>query len=594
MSARRATVALLLAVLLAAPCSPHGRPPPTTAAAVSTAATRCARRSPTRTSTSSWPTASPTATPPTTPAAWAPTRWSPASTRPSRLLQRRRPQGPAARRSTTSAASAPRRSGSRRASRTRRCSSRTGRPPATTATGSPTSRRSTRTSGTNADLRALVDDAHGRGMKVYFDIITNHTADVIGYEERRPPGLRHQGRRRPTGRRPGGRSTTATTPARPTSRALDPATSFPYVPMLDPAEENLKVPAWLNDVTLYHNRGDTTFVGENSLLRRLLRPRRPVHREPPRRRGHDRRLQDVDPRLRRRRLPHRHDEARQRRVLAGVRSGVLRLRARARASASSSCSARSSTPRRTSRRTSRPATGCRRCSTSRSRTRPATSRRAAPTRDASTTFFAADDWYTDADSNVYQLPTFLGNHDMGRIGWFVQTDNPGAGDAEWMARDRLAHELMYFSRGNPVIYYGDEQGFTGSGGDQVARQTMFASQVPRLPRRRPARHRRDPRAGQLRAVAPALPVDQRPRRAHPRPTRRCATVRSSTGSRPAARRLRVLPDRPQGPARVRGRAEQRRGGADRRHPDLRRGRQGFTKRVRRRGRATRGRRPTGR
>jgi hypothetical protein len=37
---------------------------------------------------------------------------------------------------------------------------------------------------------------------------------------------------------------------------------------------------------------------------------------------------------------------------------------------------------------------------------------------------------------------------------------------------------MYFSRGNPVVYYGDEQGFTGTGGDQVARQTMFASQVP--------------------------------------------------------------------------------------------------------------------
>src|SRR5918997_2320829 len=37
--------------------------------------------------------------------------------------------------------------------------------------------------GTNAELRALVDAAHTRGMKVYFDIITNHTADVIGYEE---------------------------------------------------------------------------------------------------------------------------------------------------------------------------------------------------------------------------------------------------------------------------------------------------------------------------------------------------------------------------------------------------------------------------
>ena len=36
---------------------------------------------------------------------------------------------------------------------------------------------------------------------------------------------------------------------------------------------------------------------------------------------------------------------------------------------------------------------------------------------------------------------------------------------------------MYFSRGNPVVYYGDEQGFTGAGGDQDARQTLFASRV---------------------------------------------------------------------------------------------------------------------
>jgi hypothetical protein len=34
-------------------------------------------------------------------------------------------------------------------------------------------------------------------------------------------------------------------------------------------------------------------------------------------------------------------------------------------------------------------------------------------------FFVDDDWYIDADSNVYQLPTFLGNHDMGRIGLFI-------------------------------------------------------------------------------------------------------------------------------------------------------------------------------
>src|SRR5690606_13488936 len=41
----------------------------------------------------------------------------------------------------------------------------------------------------------------------------------------------------------------------------------------------------------------------------------------------------------------------------------------------------------------------------------------------------------------------------------------------------LAHELMYLTRGQPVVYYGDEQGFAGSGGDKDARQTLFATQV---------------------------------------------------------------------------------------------------------------------
>src|SRR3954447_18013627 len=35
--------------------------------------------------------------------------------------------------------------------------------------------------GTNEDLATLVDAAHERGIKVYFDIISNHTADVIRY-----------------------------------------------------------------------------------------------------------------------------------------------------------------------------------------------------------------------------------------------------------------------------------------------------------------------------------------------------------------------------------------------------------------------------
>ena len=45
---------------------------------------------------------------------------------------------------------------------------------------------------------------------------------------------------------------------------MDAATSFPYTPVVDPAEANVKVPAWLNDVTLYHNRGDSTYQGEST------------------------------------------------------------------------------------------------------------------------------------------------------------------------------------------------------------------------------------------------------------------------------------------------------------------------------------------
>ncbi|HYI42490.1 MAG TPA: alpha-amylase family glycosyl hydrolase, partial [Sphingomicrobium sp.] len=37
--------------------------------------------------------------------------------------------------------------------------------------------------GSNADFKAFVDAAHARGMKVYMDIITNHTADVIYFAE---------------------------------------------------------------------------------------------------------------------------------------------------------------------------------------------------------------------------------------------------------------------------------------------------------------------------------------------------------------------------------------------------------------------------
>ena len=75
------------------------------------------------------------------------------------------------------------------------------------------------------------------------------------------------------------------------------------------------------------------------------------------------------------------------------------------------------------------------------------------------------------------LPTFLGNHDMGRVGFFVKQANPEADDAEVMARVKLAHGLMMFMRGVPVIYSGDAQGVVSDGNDQSPRQDMFPSRT---------------------------------------------------------------------------------------------------------------------
>ena len=100
-------------------------------------------------------------------------------------------------------------------------------------------------------------------MKVYFDIITNHTADVIGYEEGARTAYVNKDTepyRTAAGQEFDDRDYAGTN----SFPELDPKTSFPYTPVLDQNEEDLKVPAWLNDTTLYHNRGNTTFTGEDS------------------------------------------------------------------------------------------------------------------------------------------------------------------------------------------------------------------------------------------------------------------------------------------------------------------------------------------
>jgi glycosidase len=91
--------------------------------------------------------------------------------------------------------------------------------------------------------------------------------------------------------------------------------------------------------------------------------------------------------------------------------------------------------------------------------------------------FNGDDLYTTARTNAYGLATFLGNHDMGRIGHFLATALSNSDEKTILERAKLANAALFLLRGGPVLYYGDEKGMTGSGGDKNARQDMFQTQV---------------------------------------------------------------------------------------------------------------------
>ena len=92
--------------------------------------------------------------------------------------------------------------------------------------------------------------------------------------------------------------------------------------------------------------------------------------------------------------------------------------------------------------------------------------------------FENDDYYISAQSSPSNLVTFLGNHDVGRVGYIIASKRIQPAD-QLLPRTNLANALMYFSRGIPVVYYGDEVGMTGSnsGKDQFARQDMFQTDV---------------------------------------------------------------------------------------------------------------------
>ncbi|WP_435220276.1 pullulanase-type alpha-1,6-glucosidase [Streptomyces sp. Tue6028] len=328
--------------------------------------------------------------------------------------------------------------------------------------------------GTNKDLETLISKAHAKGMKVFFDVITNHTADVVDYDEKSYDYLSK------------GAFPYLTKDGKPFDDAdyadgtkqfpsVD-ADSFPRTPTVPAAKKNTKVPSWLNDTTMYTNRGDSTYAGESTTYGDFsglddLWTERPevvsgmekIYEKWVRDFGVDGFRIDT--------VKHVNMEfwtqwataldayaARHGRKDFFMFGEVY--------SADTSITSPYVTEGRLDSTLDFPFQEA---------ARQYASQGGSAQKLASV--FGDDYKYTTDKANAYEQVTFLGNHDMGRIGTFLNQDDPKATDAELLKKDQLASELMFLSRGNPVVYYGDEQGFTGAGGDKDARQTMFASKV---------------------------------------------------------------------------------------------------------------------
>jgi glycosidase len=315
--------------------------------------------------------------------------------------------------------------------------------------------------GSNNDLKSLIEKAHQRNMKVFFDIIANHTADVIKYTEC------HDEEGKYLKQDQKGCDYLS-------SEALVAGESYtPFVPI---KEKGSKVPQWLNDPQYYNNRGDTFWEGESAI------------------KGDFAGLDDID--------------TTQTFVVKGLTDVFKDLVTEFKPDGFRIDTVKhvdiefwqAFSPALIAHAKSigipeffmfgevydgNPA-GLSKFTTIGGLQSVLDFGFAFNVKDVVfnqkdisqlQNLVNNDDYYRDEDSNPNELVTFLGNHDMGRVGNFIETSTAGFGESDKTKLSQVAHALLYFSRGVPVVYYGDEQGFTGDGGDVDAREDMDPSQV---------------------------------------------------------------------------------------------------------------------
>jgi neopullulanase len=337
--------------------------------------------------------------------------------------------------------------------------------------------------GTNAEFKAFVDAAHARGMKVYMDIVVNHTADVIQYREGGDYLYRGKGDY-PFSRRGGAKGAAinsgfgddSDSSATNWLHMTDP--SFAYTPYVPKGEEHAKTPAWLNDPIWYHNRGNSNWQGESAQYGdfsglddlatenpRVVQGFIEIYSSWIDRFGIDGFRIDtakhVNPEFWRAFVPA---------MLAKAKAnGIPNFHIFGEVASSEFEPALQA---EWTRNAGLPATLDFAFAFS-----AVTAASGSSGTQQLARLIQDDVLYEGGAATALIQPTFLGNHDAGRVGMFLSQFNPKADAEELLARDMLAHAMMLTMRGVPVIYSGDEQGFVGHGGDQLSRQDMFASKV---------------------------------------------------------------------------------------------------------------------
>ena len=339
--------------------------------------------------------------------------------------------------------------------------------------------------GTNADFRRLVDAAHARGMKVYMDIVVNHTADVIQYKNCPTGGCGYRSVADYPYTREGGIQGKVINPgfagdqvgtATNFAHLRDP--NYAYQVYVPKAEEQEKVPAWLNDPIYYHNRGNSTFKGESATMGDFAGLDDLMTENPRVVQGfidiYAKWIDDFH-------VDGFRIDTEQHVDSAFWRAFVPAMLARAKADGIphfhvfGEVTTDGMHPAHTAEHTQTdhiPAV----LDFAFAHAVDEVAAGKAGT-DELARLFAADPLYRGGAEAAMMLPTFLGNHDMGRIGMLLRKALPDASPGEILKRDMLAHAMLLTLRGVPTIYSGDEQGFAGAGGDQDARQDMFASKV---------------------------------------------------------------------------------------------------------------------